>query len=148
MKQPFSITLAKKVQWKMVKHMNCYFTYAKRVFDAWREKGPQYLDPQLAYIEGGTLPEEVMRSRGIYLLRNGVPTNFDPPYTTKMMRSLFLNVLGKSWDKKCCEWKSEPIPTHCVRKANVAVEDLNDWADDASSYKEIYKMIYSIISLY
>jgi hypothetical protein len=26
--------------------------------------------------------------------------HFDPPYTTKMMRSLLLNVLGKSWDKK------------------------------------------------
>jgi hypothetical protein len=114
MKRPFSITLAKKVRWKTVKHMNRYFAHAERVIDAWREKGPQYLDPQLAYIEGGATPEEVARPHGIYLLRNGVPTNyfapnFDPPYTTKMTRSLLLNVLGKSWDKKRREWTSEPI---------------------------------------
>jgi hypothetical protein len=115
MKRPFSITLAKKVRWKTVKHMNRYFAHAERVIDAWREKGPQYLDPQLAYIEGGATPEEVARPHGIYLLRNGVPTNyfapnFDPPYTTKMTRSLLLNVLGKSWDKKRREWTSKPIP--------------------------------------
>ena len=115
MKRPFSITLAKKVRWKTVKHMNRYFAHAERVIDAWREKGPQYLDPQLAYIEGGATPEEVSRPHGIYLLRNGVPTNyfapnFDPPYTTKMTRSLLLNVLGKSWDKKRREWTSAPMP--------------------------------------
>jgi len=115
MKRPFSITLAKKVRWKTVKHMNRYFAHAERVIDAWREKGPQYLDPQLAYIEGGATPEEVGHSHGIYLLRNGIPTNyfapnFDPPYTTKMTRSLLLNVLGKSWDKKRREWTSTPIP--------------------------------------
>jgi hypothetical protein len=114
-KRPFSITLAKKVRWKTVKHMNRYFAHAERVIDAWREKGPQYLDPQLAYIEGGATPEEVASPHGIYLLRNGVPTNyfapnFDPPYTTKMTRSLLLNVLGKSWDKRRREWTSEPIP--------------------------------------
>lgn len=115
MKRPFSITLAKKVRWKTVKHMNRYFSHAERVIDAWREKGPQYLDPQLAYIEGGATPEEVTRPHGIYLLRNGVPTNyfapnFNPPYTTKMTRSLLFNVLGKSWDKKRREWTSMPIP--------------------------------------
>jgi hypothetical protein len=115
MKRPFNITLAKKVRWKTVKHMNRYFAHAERVIDAWREKGPQYLDPQLAYIEGGATPEEVARPHGIYLLRNGVPTNyfapnFDPPYTTKMTRSLLLNVLGKSWDKKRREWTSVPVP--------------------------------------
>lgn len=115
MKRPFSITLAKKVRWKTVKHMNRYFAHAEGVIDAWREKGPQYLDPQLAYIEGGATPEEVARPHGIYLLRNGIPTNyfapnFDPPYTTKMTRSLLLNVLGKSWDKKRREWTSQPIP--------------------------------------
>jgi hypothetical protein len=115
MKRPFSITLAKKVRWKTVKHMNRYFSHAERVIDAWREKGPQYLDPQLAYIEGGATPEEVARPHGIYLLRNGVPTNyfspnFNPPYTTKMTRSLLFNVLGKSWDKKRREWSSIPIP--------------------------------------
>lgn len=114
-KRPFSITLARKVRWKTVKHMNRYFAHAERVIDAWREKGPQYLDPQLSYIEGGATPEEVARPHGIYLLRNGVPTNyfapnFDPPYTTKMTRSLLLNVLGKSWDKKRREWTTEPIP--------------------------------------
>jgi len=115
MKRPFSITLAKKVRWKTVKHMNRYFSHAERVIDAWREKGPQYLDPQLAYIEGGATPEEVARPHGIYLLRNGVPTNyfapnFNPPYTTKMTRSLLFNVLGKSWDKKRRGWSSMPIP--------------------------------------
>ena len=114
-KRPFSITLARKVRWKTVKHMNRYFAHAERVIDAWREKGAQYLDPQLSYIEGGATPEEVARPHGIYLLRNGVPTNyfapnFDPPYTTKMTRSLLLNVLGKSWDKKRREWTIEPIP--------------------------------------
>lgn len=115
MKRPFSITLARKVRWKTVKHMNRYFAHAEHVIDAWREKGPQYLDPQLAYIEGGATPEEVARPHGVYLLRNGIPTNyfapnFDPPYTTKMTRSLLLNVLAKSWDKKRREWTSEPIP--------------------------------------
>ena len=115
MKRPFSITLARKVRWKTVKHMNRYFAHAERVIDAWREKGPQYLDPQLSYIEGGATPEEVARPHGIYLLRNGIPTNyfapnFDPPYTTKMTRSLLLNVLGKSWDKKRREWTAEPVP--------------------------------------
>jgi hypothetical protein len=114
-KRPFQITLAKKVRWKTVKHMNRYFSHAERVIDAWREKGPQCLDPQLSYIEGGATPEEVARPHGIYLLRNGVPTNyfapnFDPPYTTKMTRSLLLNVLAKSWDKKRREWTSEPVP--------------------------------------
>ena len=115
MKRPFSITLARKVRWKTVKHMNRYFAHAERVIDAWREKGPQYLDPQLSYIEGGATPEEVSRPHGIYLLRNGVATNyfapnFDPPYTTKMTRSLLLNVLGKSWNPKRREWTSEPVP--------------------------------------
>jgi hypothetical protein len=115
MKRPFSITLASKVRWKTVKHMNRYFSHAERVIDAWREKGPQYLDPQLAYIEGGATPDEVTRPHGVYLLRNGVPTNyfapnFDPPYTTKMTRSLLRNVLDKSWNRKRREWASEPIP--------------------------------------
>lgn len=115
MKRPFSITLAKKVRWKTVKHMNKYFSHAERVVDAWREKGPQYLDPQLAYVGGGATPEEVARPHGIYLFRDGVPTNyfapnFNPPYTTKMTRSLLFNVLGKSWDKKRREWVSTPIP--------------------------------------
>lgn len=115
MRRPFSITLAKKVRWKTVKHMNKYFAHAEGVIDAWREKGPQHLDPQLAYIEGGATPEEVAQPHGIYLFRNGVPTNyfapnFAPPYTTKMTRNLLLNVLGKSWDKKRREWTSEPVP--------------------------------------
>jgi hypothetical protein len=114
-KRPFQITLAKKVRWKTVKHMNRYFAHAERVLDAWREKGPQYLNPQLSYIEGGATPEEVARPHGIYLMRNGVPTNyfapnFEPPYTTKMTRSLLLNVLDKSWDKKRREWTGEPVP--------------------------------------
>ena len=114
-KRPFSITLARKVRWKTVKHMNKYFSHAERVVDAWRERGPQYLDPQLAYVGGGATPEEVARPHGIYLFRDGVPTNyfapnFNPPYTTKMTRSLLFNVLGKSWDKKRREWVSNPIP--------------------------------------
>ena len=113
--RPFRVTLAKQVRWKTVKHMNQYFANAEQVIDSWREAGPQYLNPQLAYIEGGATPEEVARPHGIYLLRNGVPTNyfapnFDGPYSTKMTRSLLQNVLAKSWDKKRREWASEPIP--------------------------------------
>lgn len=115
MKRPFSITLARKVRWKTVKHMNRYFAHAEKVIEEWRELGPQYLDPQLAYIEGGATPDEVARPHGIYLLRNGVPTNyfapnFEPPYTTKMTRSLLQNVLDKSWDRKRREWSNEPVP--------------------------------------
>mmetsp|Transcript_21949 Transcript_21949/g.33298 ORF Transcript_21949/g.33298 Transcript_21949/m.33298 type:complete len:798 (-) Transcript_21949:1811-4204(-) len=115
MQRPFQITLAKKVRWKTVKHMNRYFSHAERVLDAWREKGPQHLDPHLSYIEGRATPEEVAKPHGLYLLRNGVPTNyfapnFDPPYTTKMTRSLLINVLNKSWDNKRREWTPEPVP--------------------------------------
>lgn len=113
--RPFQITLARKVRWKTVKHMNRFFSQSERVVQAWREKGPKCLDPQLTYIEGGATPEEVARPHGIYLLRNGRPTNyfppnFEPPYTTKMTRSLLLNVMGKSWDRKRRDWASEPIP--------------------------------------
>mmetsp|Transcript_25837 Transcript_25837/g.39088 ORF Transcript_25837/g.39088 Transcript_25837/m.39088 type:complete len:791 (+) Transcript_25837:209-2581(+) len=115
MQRPFQVTLAKKVRWKTVKHMNRYFSHAERVLDAWREKGPQHLDPHLSYTEGGTTPEEVAKPHGLYLMRNGVPTNyfapnFEPPYTTKMTRSLLTNVLDKSWDNKRREWTPEPVP--------------------------------------
>jgi hypothetical protein len=115
MTRPFTITLAKKVKWKTVKHMNRYFSHAERVLDAWREKGPQYLDPQLTYIDGGATPEEVARPHGVYLFQNNVPTNYfapnlDPPYTTKMTRSLLLHVLNKSWNKHRREWSSQPVP--------------------------------------
>eukprot|EP00554_Chaetoceros_debilis_P002426 CAMPEP_0194085370 /NCGR_PEP_ID=MMETSP0149-20130528/17403_1 /TAXON_ID=122233 /ORGANISM="Chaetoceros debilis, Strain MM31A-1" /LENGTH=1285 /DNA_ID=CAMNT_0038768241 /DNA_START=463 /DNA_END=4317 /DNA_ORIENTATION=- len=115
MKRPFQITLAKKVRWKTVKHMNKYFAHSETVINSWRENGPQYLDPQLAHIEGGATPEEVARPHGIYLLRNGRPTNyfapnFEPPYTTKMTRSLLQNVIAKSWDKKRRDWSTKPIP--------------------------------------
>ena len=114
-KRPFQITLAKKVRWRTVKHMNKFFAHSERVINAWREKGPQYLNPQLSYIEGGATAEEVGRPHGIYLLRNGRPTNyfapnFEPPYTTKMTRSLLMNVISTSWDKKRRDWTSEPIP--------------------------------------
>ncbi len=115
MKRPFQITLAKKVRWKTVKHMNKFFAQSETVINQWREKGPQYLDPQLAHIEGGATPEEVARPHGIYLLRDGKPTNyfapnFEPPYTTKMTRSLLTNVIAKSWDKKRRDWSTAPIP--------------------------------------
>lgn len=115
MRRPFSITLARKVKWKTVKHMNRYFAHAEQVIERWREIGPQLLDPQLSYIEGGATPEEVAHPHGIYLMRQGVATNyfapnFDPPYTTRMTRSLLENVLNKSWDRKRQEWSSEPIP--------------------------------------
>ena len=114
-KRPFTMTLAKKVRWKTVKHMNRYFAHAERVLEGWRSEGPQLLKPQLSYVDGGASPEEVKSPHGIYLMRNGVPTNyfgpnFEPPYTTKMTRSLLSNVLNKSWDKKRREWTSEPIP--------------------------------------
>jgi hypothetical protein len=113
--RPFQLTLAKSVRWKTVKHMNRYFTHAEEVLKQWRQLGPQYLDPQPCHIEGGATPEEVARPHGIYLFRNGMPTNyfcpnFDPPYTTKMTRSLLANVLSKSWDTKRREWSSHPLP--------------------------------------
>jgi hypothetical protein len=115
MKRPFQLTLAKKVRWKTVKHMNQYFAKAETVINSWREMGPQLLQPELAHIDGGATPEEAARPHGIYLLRNGKPTNyfapnFEPPYTTKMTRSLLNNVISKSWDKQRRDWSTEPIP--------------------------------------
>jgi hypothetical protein len=115
MKRPFQLTLAKKVRWKTVKHMNQYFAKSETVINSWREMGPQLLQPELAHIDGGATPEEVARPYGIYLLRNGKPTNyfapnFEPPYTTKMTRSLLNNVISKSWDKQRRDWSTEPIP--------------------------------------
>lgn len=115
MKRPFQLTLAKKVRWKTVKHMNQYFAKAETVINSWRERGPQLLEPELSHIDGGATPEEVSRPYGIYLLKNGKPTNyfapnFEPPYTTKMTRSLLTNVISKSWDKKRRDWSNEPIP--------------------------------------
>jgi hypothetical protein len=112
-KRPFQITLARKVKWKTVKHMNNYFSRCEMVINAWREKGPQYLDPELSHFDGGASPEEIARAHGIYLMRNGAPTNyfapnFEPPYTTKMTRSLLANVINKSWDKVKRDWASEP----------------------------------------
>lgn len=115
MKRPFSLTLAQKVRWKTVKHMNTYFGRAESIIEEWKKKGPQYLNPELSYIQGGATQEEVARPHGIYLFRNGAPTNyfspnFDPPYTTKMTQALLLNVLNKSWNKRTLEWTSDPIP--------------------------------------
>mmetsp|Transcript_35255 Transcript_35255/g.71410 ORF Transcript_35255/g.71410 Transcript_35255/m.71410 type:complete len:1096 (+) Transcript_35255:1-3288(+) len=115
MPRPFEITLARRVRWRTVKHMNKYFAHCERVIDIWREQGPQYLKPQSSYLKDGATPEEVSQPHGIYLIRNGVPTNyfapnFEPPYTTKMTRSLLSNVVNKSWDKKKRDWTSEPTP--------------------------------------
>ena len=119
MPRPFNLTLARGVRWKTVKHMNRYFCHGEQVLAQWKEQGPQYLDPLPAYMDGGACPEEVARPHGIYLLRKDlvsgkiIPTNyfapnFEPPYTTKMTRSLLENVLGKSWDTKRQEWTSQP----------------------------------------
>mmetsp|Transcript_30379 Transcript_30379/g.69302 ORF Transcript_30379/g.69302 Transcript_30379/m.69302 type:complete len:861 (+) Transcript_30379:240-2822(+) len=115
-RRPFQITLARKVKWATVKHMNKYFANAQSVIDSWREKGPQKLQPPYAD-EGsrGVILEEITRPHGIYLLQDGVPTNyfapnFPPPYTTKMRRSLINNVISKSWDKQHRDWLSDPLP--------------------------------------
>lgn len=113
--RPFSITLAQKVRWKTVKHMNKYFRHSESVIQTWREAGPQYLEPQVSYIDGGATPEEVAKPHGIYLMRNGVPTNYfppnlAPPYTTKMTRSLLYHVINKSWDKQKRDWTTQPVP--------------------------------------
>jgi len=96
--------------------MNKYFANAQSVIDSWREKGPQKLQPPYAD-EGsrGVILEEITRPHGIYLLQDGVPTNyfapnFPPPYTTKMRRSLINNVISKSWDKQHRDWLSDPLP--------------------------------------
>ena len=114
-KRPFQITLARKVKWKTVKHMNKFFAHAEQVVNTWREKGPQYLQPPDSDSFLGATHEEIARPHGIYLLRNGVPTNyfapnFQPPYTTKVTRSLIRNVINKSWDSKRRDWLLEPIP--------------------------------------
>jgi hypothetical protein len=114
-KRPFQITLARKVKWKTVKHMNKFFANAEQVVNTWREKGPQYLQPPESTSFLGATHEEIARPHGIYLLRNGVPTNyfapnFQPPYTTKVTRSLIRNVINKSWDSKRRDWLLEPIP--------------------------------------
>ena len=115
MKRSFSTTLAKQVRWKTVKHMNRYFASAEKVIASWRDMGPQSLTPTPSHLEGGASADEVARPHGIYLYRGGVPTNyfcpnFEPPYTTKMTRSLLMTVLQKSWDKKRREWSSKPVP--------------------------------------
>lgn len=114
-KRPFQITLARKVKWKTIKHMNKYFARADDVINSWREKGPQYLTPQRDAL--GVTHEEVFRSHGIYLIRNGeatnyFPPNFDPPYTTNVTRSLIRNVVNKSWDSKHRDWLMEPVPRY------------------------------------
>ena len=114
-KRPFQITLARKVRWMSVKHMNKYFSRSEQVINSWREKGPQYLQPPYSDDSRGVILEEITRPHGIYLIQNGVPTNyfapnFHPPYTTKMRRSLIQNVISKSWDAKHRDWLSEPVP--------------------------------------
>ena len=115
-KRPFQITLARKVRWMTVKHMNKYFARSEQVINSWREKGPQYLQPPYSDDSSrGVILEEITRPHGIYLIRNGVPTNyfapnFNPPYSTKMRRSLIRNVINKSWDAKRRDWLSDPVP--------------------------------------
>ena len=114
-KRPFQITLAHKVKWKTIKHMNKYFSRSEAVINSWREKGPQYLTPQKDAL--GVTSEEVCRSHGIYLIRNGeatnyFPPNFEPPYTTNVTRSLIKNVVNKSWDSKHRDWLVEPVPRY------------------------------------
>ena len=112
-KRPFQMTIARKVRWRTVKHMNRYFSQCERVIDNWRESGAQLLSPDAGFIEGGASTEEVAKPHGVYLIRNGIPTNYfapnyDPPYGAKMARSLLQNVIGKSWDKDNRDWHSEP----------------------------------------
>jgi hypothetical protein len=108
--------LARKVRWMTVKHMNKYFARSEAVINSWREKGPQYLQPPYSDdTSRGVILEEITKPHGIYLLQNGVPTNyfapnFHPPYSTKMRRSLIRNVINKSWDVKHRDWLSEPLP--------------------------------------
>jgi hypothetical protein len=116
-KRPFQITLARKVRWMTVKHMNKYFARSEQVINSWREKGPQYLQPPYSDDSSrGVILEEITRPHGIYLIRNGIPTNyfapnFQPPYSTKLRRSLIRNVINKSWDAKHRDWLSKPLPT-------------------------------------
>jgi len=115
-KRPFQITLARKVRWMTIKHMNKYFARSEQVIHSWREKGPQYLQPPYSDDSSrGVILEEITRPHGIYLIQNGAPTNyfspnFQPPYTTKMRRSLIRNVINKSWDSKHRDWLAEPVP--------------------------------------
>ena len=119
--RPFEITLARRVRWRTVKHMNKYFAHCERVINRWRERGPQYLDPQLQYVEADEVPEEMARPHGIYLLREGkegeghratnyFAPNFHPPYGEKMTQSLLETVINRSWNKEKRDWASDPIP--------------------------------------
>lgn len=115
-KRPFQITLARKVKWKTIKHMNKYFSRSEDVINTWREKGPQYMTPRKDDL-GVTSSEEVARPHGLYLIRNGeatnyFPPNFEPPYTTNVTRSLIKNVVNKSWDSKHRDWLGEPVPRY------------------------------------
>lgn len=116
-KRPFQITLARKVRWMTVKHMNKYFARSEQVINSWREKGPQYLQPPYSDDSSrGVILEEITKPHGIYLIQNGVPTNyfapnFQPPYTTKLRRSLIRNVINKSWDAQHRDWLSKPVPS-------------------------------------
>jgi len=114
-KRPFQITLARKVKWKTIKHMNKYFARSEDVINSWREKGPQYLTPRKD--EVGVTSEEIARPHGLYLIRNGeatnyFPPNFEPPYTTNVTRSLIKNVVNKSWDSKHRDWLGVPVPRY------------------------------------
>ena len=115
-KRPFQITLASKVRWMTAKHMNRYFARSEQVIHSWREKGPQYLQPPYSDDSSrGVILEEITRPHGIYLIQNGVPTNyfapnFKPPYATKVRRSLIKNVINKSWDSKHRDWMSYSVP--------------------------------------
>lgn len=114
-KRPFQITLARKVKWKTIKHMNKYFARSEVVINSWREKGPQCLKPQKDVL--GVTNEEVDRPHGIYLIQNGeatnyFPPNFEPPYTTNVTRNLIKNVVNKSWDSKHRDWLAEPVPRY------------------------------------
>jgi hypothetical protein len=83
MNQPFQVTLARGVEWKSQELMKDFLAQSERTLHSWNQRGPKLL----------TLSE-------IYLLRNGVATNYfkhnmTTPYSSKVNRCLISNVINK-----------------------------------------------------
>lgn len=83
MNQSFQVTLARGVEFKTELDAKEFFGQSERLLHSWNQRGPSFLTPS-----------------EIYLLRNGVATNYfkhnmTTPYTSKVNRCLISNVINK-----------------------------------------------------
>lgn len=88
---PFQVTLARGIVWKSDEHMREFFTQSERILQSWSQRGQVNLT-------SSSVPS---LSKELYLLRNGVATNYfpcnlPPPYTSKFSRCLISNVMEKT----------------------------------------------------